>query len=266
MLTAVVIILKEFLEASILISLLLLIQKKFYPHPMLWKWIIFLSLAGMFCFSQFFQAISEQFDGRGQEILNTLLLITASLSLALHLLITYALASLRTPHPARLFAVLAITTMLIVACSITREGAEIIVYLRGTLSNPHHNTTSTIVGSIIGAGLGICIGILIFFLLYTLSSRTALQIIISLMVLTCAGLMVEATQNLIQAGLILAGTPVWDSSALLSESSVAGQLMYAMFGYEATPSRQEITAWLIMMVGLLGGLAIICFKKPETAQ
>jgi len=37
----------------------------------------------------------------------------------------------------------------------------------------------------------------------------------------------------------------WDSSGLLSESSVLGQLAYALIGYEATPSIMQVSAYLL---------------------
>jgi high-affinity iron transporter len=43
----------------------------------------------------------------------------------------------------------------------------------------------------------------------------------------------------------------WDTGGLLSESSVLGQLAYALIGYEATPSIMQVGAYTLGLVIVL---------------
>jgi high-affinity iron transporter len=50
---------------------------------------------------------------------------------------------------------------------------------------------------------------------------------------------------------------LWDSSAVLPENSVVGQMLYAFIGYEATPSGAQIIAYvtglfLVIVAGVAG--------------
>ncbi|MFA5549165.1 MAG: hypothetical protein WDA10_11530, partial [Porticoccaceae bacterium] len=48
---------------------------------------------------------------------------------------------------------------------------------------------------------------------------------------------------LIQSDWLPGGAILWDSSALLPEDSLAGQLFYALVGYEASPSLTQAIAY-----------------------
>ncbi len=51
-----------------------------------------------------------------------------------------------------------------------------------------------------------------------------------------AGMASQVAQLLIQADWLPSRLPVWDTSGWISETSVTGQLLYALIGYEATPT------------------------------
>ena len=54
--------------------------------------------------------------------------------------------------------------------------------------------------------------------------------------LVAAGMSSQAALLLIQADWLPAQLPLWDSSGWLPETSVTGQVLYALVGYEATPT------------------------------
>ncbi len=271
MLSSVIIVLKEFLEASLIISLLLILQKKFVPYR-LWLAAIFpLSILGATLFSYYFQAVSEAFEGSGQEIINGALLICTSMGLALQILFTHyvtpsAVSKGTLQKFPMLSMILSLSALGIAGFSITREGAEVIIYLQGVITNPHYKLSSMIVGSVIGGGLGICIGILIFVCLYALPSRPLMTLITILLILITAGLVAEALQNFIQANLLLADAPLWDSSTVLSESSITGQLLHAIFAYEATPTQEEVLAWLITVISLLLSILYLRCRPSKSSM
>jgi high-affinity iron transporter len=57
-----------------------------------------------------------------------------------------------------------------------------------------------------------------------------------------------------------AQAPLWDASGWISEISLTGQLLYALIGYEATPTPLQIIFYLLTL-GLAGFLAWLGARK-----
>jgi high-affinity iron transporter len=77
----------------------------------------------------------------------------------------------------------------------------------------------------------------------------------------------QATALLIQADWLPADYPLWDSSALLAEQSVAGQLLYALVGYEATPTALQLGAYLTAVLVILGAALLAArWQAADRAQ
>jgi high-affinity iron transporter len=58
-------------------------------------------------------------------------------------------------------------------------------------------------------------------------------------------MMSQATQLLIQVDYLPTAFPLWDTSNLISERSVTGQVLYALIGYEATPVFLQVIAYVM---------------------
>ena len=253
MLTTVIIILREFLEAALLISLLSVLHLKFFSKKI---WIIatvIVGVIGSFGYAKSFANISEWFDGSGQEVTTGLSLLITGGCLAIQ--IAYLNALYRRPihltaaKNTTLFWVAIVSAAFIIVMAITREGAEIFLYY-STINVQPGNSASMLIGGMIGAGLGVCTGVLSFVVLDQLRLKSFVVTTTLLLALMAAGLNAEAIQLFIQAGWIMSSEAVWDSSSLIPEPSVAGQLLYAIFSYEATPTREEVLAWLASMLSL----------------
>ena len=87
-----------------------------------------------------------------------------------------------------------------------------------------------------GACIGVSVGVLIYYFLSALSGRMAWIVGLGLLSLVAAGMLSQAVLLLIQADWLPSHLPLWDTSDWLSENSVTGQLLYALIGYEATPT------------------------------
>jgi high-affinity iron transporter len=251
MLDAVIIILRESLEASILISLLVVLHLKlhFYRH-----WMPISLLFGFACaylYSISLSDISAWFAGSGQEVVNGFALLIISICLVCHnVYINYLVGRMKIPTNTEVVNhsfPLVFCAILVITITMTREGSEAFVYYTGLNAHPQ-KAVSMIVGGIIGAGLGCCIGILIFALLYNIAYKTLIFITSFLFVLISSGMVLEATQSFIQAGWFIPHQPVWDTSSFIPESSIVGQFLYATFFYEATPTPEEISVWGIFAV------------------
>lgn len=235
LLDAIIIVLRESLEAGILISLLLSISTRSEFSP---KWLLVaipLGLMGAALYARNLAVISAWFDYVGQEVVN------AGMQYLIYLLLVAvaALASRKLRLPGYF-------TYLMTACvalAIIREGGEIILFYSGFLG-AEQLMRGSLTSGFIGLMIGFSIGALCYFGVMSLSARLAQKTQIVLIILVAAGMVAQATQLLLQADWLPAAVPVWDTSHWLSENSVTGQLAYAVFGYEASPTLIEVLCYL----------------------
>ena len=241
--SAVIIILREVLEAALLISLLLssAVVMGISRRGVLAGIVLGFIGAGLVTWQ--FDLISESFDGVGQEVFNTLLLGAMVL-----LLLAYSgfMEKGAVQQQTRALAPLLIAC-LVVALAITREGVEVFIFLYGFTAIPSE-LLSVLVGGAMGAGIGISLGVLIYYGLINLPGRLSVLLPQCLLALVAAGMASQAIVYLMQGGLIDSRLPVWDSSALISETSVTGQLMYALLGYEATPTVTQLVFYAVTLL------------------
>ncbi|WP_369600491.1 hypothetical protein AAIA72_11635 [Hahella sp. SMD15-11] len=69
-----------------------------------------------------------------------------------------------------------------------------------------------------------------------------------------AALAATAVGYLTQAGILPWMPPLWDTSNILSEKSVVGQLLHILVGYQARPNLPQVGAYLATLVIILFGM------------
>jgi high-affinity iron transporter len=205
-------------------------------------------------------SISEWFAGVGQEV------ASAAIQLVIYVLLCIFVSMValqRSGLKRSSELVLKIVMACIVALAVTREGFEILVYV-SSFSIDLQQLLTLLAGSAIGASIGISAGALTYYLLINLRYPWSQASGMGLLILVAAGLVSQAAQLLIQADWLPSHLPVWDSSALIAEDSVTGQLLYATIGYEATPTAiqagSHVGAALLMLVVVAASLAC---RKPR---
>lgn len=69
-----------------------------------------------------------------------------------------------------------------------------------------------------------------------------------MIVLLMAGMAAQATGFLVQAGLLPPlGSPIWDTSMLLSEKSLIGKIFHALVGYQVRPAGIQVLFYAIAL-------------------
>jgi high-affinity iron transporter len=251
-LNSVVLVLQEILEAALLISVLLAFTRLRGITPTWAVAAIAAGSVGALVFAINMVHISEWFDYVGQEVVNALMQLCI-----LFLLAIFSTQSLghtnhhSTPRHNRVFIV---CMLLIVALSLTREGSEIFIYIGGVIGQPSH-IQPTLIGAGIGAGIGISAGVLIYYSLLGLPLKWISLSGLLLLSLVAGNMASQAVLLLTQADWLPYSRILWDSSDLLPENSVLGHLLYALIGYEATPSLYQGISYVIGML-----LIFICSK------
>lgn len=247
LLNSVIIILREFLEAAILMSVMLSLSHHFKISLGWLKYSLVLGIMGAILYAYNIASISNWFEGVGQEVLN------ASLQYFIYFLLAgfciwFIHKPTLTPLSIRMASWLMATS---ISLSIIREFSEIFIYLH-VFPADSPQFTGVMIGAFLGASIGLSVGIIFYHLLNFLSDKWSFRTIIVVLSFIAVGMLSQATQLLIQADWLPSQQPLWDSSALISERSIVGQLLYAIFGYEATPS-------LIQVSFYFAGLFIILF-------
>ncbi len=258
LLNAVIIVLREALEAGILISVLLTISRQ---ADLSSRWLLIAMAGGLLgaaLYAYFLGDISTWFDYVGQEVINAGLQFGLFFSLAgVCVLLSLRPPMVKTRHRQWLTALLAVAVIL----ASIREGSEILVFFIGFLAQSDVFLKAMTSG-FIGLMIGVSVGALCYYALMSLPQPVCRRVQLILLVLLAGGMVAQASQLLVQADWLPAAEPLWDSSRWLSESSLFGQLLYATFGYEASPTPVEVALYLAAIVSI--PLLLLCVRNlPE---
>lgn len=255
LLNAVVIVLREVLEAALIISVFLALSQ-ILNRSLKWMLLaIALGLVSGFIYAGSISTVSMAFGGIGQEIVNATINILIFMAL---IIFVYAV-----PHQedqrCRQLTVLALMSTVILA--IMREGSEVLLFITGFIGVPDL-LGPVLMGGAVGAGLGVSFGVFVYYFITNLIPRHGLWVGYLLLLLVAGSLMSQAIEFLIQADLLNSAAPIWNSSEFIDEHSVTGQLLFALLGYEATPQTSQVIAYLCSVTILLC-VAIFSFMKRE---
>jgi high-affinity iron transporter len=246
LLTSVIIILREVLEAALLVSILSALSSTLGISRYWVMWALGIGIAGAIGYSFSINTVSDWFGGVGQEVSNALIQFTIYMML---LVFTLLIAG-RSPAHVTENRVAALCMAAAVSLAVTREGFEILIYIHSFI-NALPQLVSILMGSVIGAGIGISIGALIYYFIGALEYRHSMTVGICLLALVGAGTVSQAVLLMIQADWLPSQYPLWDTSGWLSEGSVTGQLLYSLIGYEATPTAIQAGAYFGALLLLL---------------
>jgi high-affinity iron transporter len=123
--------------------------------------------------------------------------------------------------------------------AVGREGVETVVFTLAIIFS-----TST-AGALSGAAIGLAGSLGISFVIYRLGHKLNLAkfftVIGVLLMIFAAALLANAVENLQQLGwLPVLASPMWHSGSLLSESSAFGDVMHSFFGYSDAPTPLQL--------------------------
>jgi high-affinity iron transporter len=259
---SVVIVLREVLEAALLISILLAVSQRMELHR---KWLVaacIFGLIGAVAYARNLVLISGLFGGVGQELFNASMQLGIFVALAA---CVYLIARHRGQSGTAIRS-LSAAMAIAVALAVIQEGSEVFIYVSGFLQIEDF-ASDIIIGSLVGCGIGVSIGVLLFYFLLALPEERAFWIGLVLLGFAGSAMAIQATQLLAQANIISTGQPVWDTSGLVSEGSLPGELLYAIVGYEATPSATELLVYVASFLAIAAaaviGLGARSIADPE---
>jgi high-affinity iron transporter len=257
MLGSLIIVFREVLEAALVVGIVLAVTRGIAGRG---RWVlagVAAGVAGAMLLAAGADSVAAAFEGVGQEIVNAAILLLAVVMLTWHVVWMRAHGAelarrLRTVGDdvgrgtRGLHALAAV-----VGLAVLREGSEVVLFLYGIAAGGAQ-AGSLLAGSMLGLIAGAGVGALMYFGLLRIPSRHLFTVTNWLIVLLAAGMAGQAAASLVQAGVLPAlAEPLWDSSSLLPEDGLPGQLLHVLAGYEERPSAMQLLAFLATLAAIV---------------
>lgn len=257
MLATAVIMFREILEASLIIAIVLGASREIAGRG---KWVVAgigLGLLGASVVAVLANVASSTFSGNGQAILNAVILLSAVAMLTWHnvwmsshgreLSAQVKGVGLEVQSGQRPLTALLVITMV----AVMREGSEAVLFL-WAIATSGEQSLDMLIGGLGGVVVGMLVGMLLYFGLLRIPARHFFSITSWLILLLASGLAAQAAGFLNQIGLLPAlGNGVWNTSDILSQTSMVGQLLHILVGYIARPLGIQVVFYVGTLLTML---------------
>jgi high-affinity iron transporter len=268
-LATLIIVFREVLEAGLIVGIVLAATE-----GVAWRgaWVaggVAAGVAGASLLAAFAGALSDAFEGAGQEVFNASVLIVATLMLAWHQIWMAAhgremAREMRAMGRAVAVGQRSLVAMsVVVAVAVLREGAEVALFLYGIAASSKEGALAMLAGGAAGLGLGALAAYMLYRGLVAIPVHRLLSVTGWLIALLAAGMAGQAAAILAGADLIPSwGYQLWDTSWLLPENSLPGRALHALVGYADRPMGVQLAAYLAVLGALLIGARLVARRAP----
>jgi len=247
MLAAGIIVFREVLEAALVAGIVLAATRGVDGSR---RWIaagILGGLVGSGIVAGSADLLSQALEGVGQELFNAAIMLVAVVMLAWHNVwmgrhgremardmkaVGHAVSAGSRP-----LSVLAV----VVGVAVLREGSETVLFLYGITASGGDGLGATLLGCGLGLAAGIAMGALLYYGLVAIPVRHLFGV------------------------LEVAMDPLWDSSQLLSETSLVGRLLRTLVGYADHPSLAQLAAYCATLLAI-PALSRVVGRQPNTVR
>ena len=254
MIAALIIVFREVFEAGLIIGIVLAVTR---TVPRRNGWIGGGVLAGVLAacvVAACAGALSNLFAGMGQELFNAAILALAVVMLTWHNVWMARhgkelAGKLRAAGQAVVAGEKSLLALaVVVGVAVLREGSEVVLFLYGVLATGSDTTWGVALGGFAGLVLGAPVCWLTYVGLLKIPSRALFATTTVLIALLAAGMAAQATAFLERANWLTAlDTVVWDSSSLLSDSSLLGKALHTLIGYTDQPTAMQLIVYLAIL-------------------
>ena len=269
MLGALIIVFREVIEAGLIVGIVLAVTKGVPGSRWLAGLGVAAGVAGACLVAAFAGALANALAGVGQEVFNAAILLLAVVMLTWHNVWMASHGRQLAAEVGKVGAQVRAGTRgvaalgIVVAVAVMREGSEVALFLYGLAASAGSTGGQLLEGGALGLVLGIAVTALTYFGLVTIPTRWLFRVTTLLIGFLAAGLAAQAMAFLQQAGLVnaLADT-AWNTSAILSDTSLFGRVLHTLVGYTDEPSKLQVVAYLVV---LIGGFALSKAFAPSHA-
>ena len=275
MLPSLLIVFREVFEAGLIIGIVMAVTSS-VPGRGLWvAGGVAAGVLGACIVALFTGGLSELFGGSGQELFNAGILGFAVLMLGWHniwmarhgreIASEMRAAGEAVATGAKSLAALAVVVMI----AVLREGSEVVLFLYGVAAAQGGGDLGMVAGGAAGLVLGALVCLLTYLGLITIPARYLFAVTSTLIALLAAGMAAQAIAFLQQANILTAfDETVWNTSWILSDSSLLGRALHTLIGYVDQPTAMQLIAYaatLAVILVLMRLFAVRPAQRPRAA-
>jgi len=267
-LASLIIVFREVLEAGLVIGIVMAASRGVAQRGV---WVVggcAVGVLGAFIVAGFAGEISSMVNGVGQELFNAAILLAAVGMLAWHNIWMSRhgreLAASATRIGKDVIAGTRPLYALALVCAVAllREGSEVVLFLYGIAVSGGTTAGAMVLGGLTGGALGLAFGAALYFGLVFIPLRHLFRVTSGLILLLAAGMASQAAIFLAAANVVpTLGNEIWDSSGLLSERSLLGQLLHILAGYTARPAGIQLVFYLATLI-IIGAGSYLTRRQP----
>jgi high-affinity iron transporter len=273
MIGALIIVFREVIEAGIIVGIVMAVTRGLRGARL---WIaggIAGGVAGAVLVAAFAQTLANALAGVGQELFNGSILAIAVVMLAWHNIWMAShgrqmAAEMRqigeeVKSGARSLAALAV----VVGVAVLREGSEIALFLYGLAASGGSTGVDLLIGAALGLVAGVAVSALTFLGLVTIPQRHLFRVTTILITFLAAGLAAQSVLFFQQAGIVTAlAQTAWDTSGVLSDTSLPGRVLHTLVGYSDQPSLMQVVVY-VLTLAIISALSKLFAppRRPATA-
>ena len=256
MLATLIIVFREVFEAGLIIGIVLAVTGS-VPHRNSWigGGVLTGTLAACVV-AAFAGALSQLFEGMGQELFNAAILAVAVIMLTWH---NVWMAShgrelagqLRAAGQAVVDGNKSLLALaVVVGVAVLREGSEVALFLYGVMASDGGSAASLAVGGFAGLVLGAGVCLLTYSGLMRIPPKALFATTTILITLLAAGMATQAIAFLERANwLVSLDRVAWDTGWLLSDRSIAGRTLHTLVGYTDQPTEMQLLVYVTVLLG-----------------
>jgi high-affinity iron transporter len=273
MLAALIIVFREVFEAGLIIGIVLAVTRAVTGRG--W-WIgagVLGGVLGACVVALFTGRLSEAFAGAGQELFNAAILGLAVVMLTWHnvwmarhgreMAGEMRAAGEAVAHGSKSLAALAI----VVGVAVLREGVEVVLFLYGVAATEGGAGAGMLFGGALGLALGALVCVLAYYGLLRIPARHLFAVTTLLIAFLAAGMAAQAITFLAQANVLTAlDQVVWDTSWMLSQSSLLGRALHTLIGYTDQPTQMQLLAYLATLAAMFVLMKLFGGAEPAPAR
>lgn len=263
MLATLIIVFREVLEAGLVIGIVMAASRGIKRRG--W-WIAAgcgAGVLGAVLVAWFANELAAALEGVGQEVFNASILLTAVCMLGWHNIWMSRHGRALAADATRLGREVAAGTRslyaMAVVCGIAvlREGSEVVLFLYGIAAAGGGGGAGMLLGGVLGLLAGAAIGVAIYYGLLAVPLRQLFGVTSWLILLLAAGMASQAAAFLAAAELLPSlGNSIWDTSRILPDRNLIGQLLHVLVGYTARPAGIQLVFYAGALILIGSGMRI----------
>jgi high-affinity iron transporter len=260
MLATLIIVFREVLEAGLVVGIVMAASRGVSGRGL---WVAAgcgAGVLGAIIVAGFADEIANAVQGVGQELFNATILSMAVCMLGWHNIWMsrhgreLAAESTRVGKDVRAGTRPLSALALVCGIAVLREGSEIVLFLYGIAVGGSSTHLGMLIGGLLGVTAGALAGAALYFGLLRIPLRYLFATTSWLILLLAAGMASQAAAFLSAANVVPPlGNDLWNTSAVLTENSLVGQLAHVLIGYTPRPAGIQIVFYVgtLVVIGAL---------------